>query len=286
MISFGVNEMRNRTLLQEIDALQKQHAEESTKASLNAVPAARWPNRMNGIWIDQEMWDRRIYRIFDHDRFLAILREQRMGLMPVGGWQDPFENFLLKCDVQLKDGRRASLQTVQKSWFGQCWTLHAESDAMWRIYSDKQQGVRVSTTIGQLFDAVYDRNDEFAQLNYYIGKVQYWARADIEDLLNSTSFLDITSGGQTVQFAGLLCVKRPEFEHENEVRVIVHDQTSPSVRQVNLEPLSLFDDLVLDPRLDDTALQSRVQDLQNAGWSKSIRQSELYRVQSRTIPVS
>jgi len=242
--------------------------------------------RNNGIWIAATDWDTKIYRVFSWKWLLKLLQEKRMGLMRPRRWDDPFENFLLKCTVVSHDGSPVSLEKVEGSWYGQCWTMNADSDALWRIYSPNKDGVRVSTTVGHLFDAIYDENDEFASLNYFIGMVRYYERAEIEKLLNEVSFFDMTGGGP-IQFAALLCVKRPEFEHEKEVRILIRDdKTCFDIREIELDPFALFDELVLDPRLNSDAFECQTKQLRAVGWTKAINQSDLYKIELKTIPLS
>ena len=94
---------------------------------------------------------------------------------------------------------------------------------MWRIYSHNKCGVRVATTIKKLFSNFYDNTDKFASLKYLIGSVEYIDRVKIEEFLANTTFTALMLGGQPHKFAKTLCIKRPEFSHEKEVRLIFQD---------------------------------------------------------------
>ena len=82
----------------------------------------------------------------------------------------------------------------------------------------------VIATARKLFDSFYDGGDQFADLKFLIGKVQYWQEAQIRDFMRNVRFYeDVGSGGQATGFAKLLCVKREAFEHEHEVRLLFQD---------------------------------------------------------------
>src|SRR5208337_1102621 len=99
----------------------------------------------NGLNIKD--WDATIYRVFPIRWFRDMVETKTMGLARPSRWDDPFENFYLKCKVRLATGEIGSLKLIASKWYGQCWTKNRESDAMWRIYSPDKCGVRVSTTI-------------------------------------------------------------------------------------------------------------------------------------------
>jgi hypothetical protein len=86
-----------------------------------------------------------------------------------------------------------------------------------------KDGLRVSTTIRRLFSAIYDDKEKFATLMYFIGEVEYAERPEIEDFIRRTPFTALSLGGQAAPFAHTLCIKRPEFAHEDEVRLLIHD---------------------------------------------------------------
>jgi hypothetical protein len=185
------------------------------------VPNLQDLMKSNGLNIDD--WDAPIFRVFPLRWFKDMITHGRNGLVRTSKWDDPFENFFLRCNVQTENGELGSLKSIHDGWYGQCWTLHRDSDAMWRIYSHDKEGIRVSTTIRRLFSEVCDTKDEFAKLKYFIGAVRYQERAEIEEFIKTTSFMDLALGGQADKFAQTLCIKRLEFSHEKEVRLLIQD---------------------------------------------------------------
>ncbi|MBW2596908.1 MAG: DUF2971 domain-containing protein, partial [Deltaproteobacteria bacterium] len=167
--------------------------------------------------------DQKIYRIFSISRFKELITNNELVLVNPQKWDDPFENFFLRANAVDEHGDSVSLGSIASKWYGQCWTFNSESDAMWRIYSHQKDGVRLSTTVRKLFSVLWDAKDQYAGLRYFIGKVSYQPRSEIEKFMKEHSFLDISIGGQNDRFAKLLCIKRLEFFHEAEVRLLAND---------------------------------------------------------------
>jgi hypothetical protein len=87
-------------------------------------------------------------------------------------WEDPSENFLLRCNLELDTGKRIDLRNEERQFYGQCWSLKRETDAMWRIYSPQKNGVKIKVRSGNLLSCLYpDSGDNFIGLKAWIGKV-------------------------------------------------------------------------------------------------------------------
>ena len=232
--------------------------------------------------IDIADLDKEIYRIFSIDRFKELLINKELVLSSPFKWDDPFENFFLKAGAIDEQGKPTNLQNIAESWYGQCWTFNIETDPMWRIYTCKKQGVRVSSTIRKLFSCLWDDSDKYAGLKYFIGRVCYKPRTEIEEIMEKHSFWDMANGGQNDRFAKLLFMKRLEFSHENEVRTLVNDTVGTKgdkgYYRIMFDYQSVFEDICIDPRLDDKEYQRVKNDIQSMGCTLPITQSELYKV--------
>lgn len=241
--------------------------------------------KTNGL--DIKNWDSTIYRVMPIFRFKESIATGKMGLTRPVLWDDPLENFYLKCKVRISKTEVASLRSISSSWYGQCWTKKRDSDAMWRIYSHEKDGLRVSTTIRKLFSAIYDDKEEFATLMYFIGEVEYAERSEIENFIRHTPFTALSFGGQSAPFARTLCIKRPEFAHEDEVRLLIHDAEDKNRGDVLYVPFDytkvLDSDVALDPRLDAVQFKAAKDDLYKAGCTLHITQSDLYKIDEMTI---
>jgi len=230
-----------------------------------------------------------IFRIFSYERFEELIKNQKLTLVQPSMWDDPYENFFLRTKVDLGNGEVASIEDLKNSWYGQCWTENEDTDAMWRIYSHEKDGVRVKTTARKLFYSIFNGSEEFCNLKYFMGKVEYKSKAELINFMETVTFSDIIAGGQNDKFAKLLCIKRTEFSHENEIRVIVDDIGNKNgvngLYKIDIDTDSLFDEICLDPRLLDEDVSNLTQKIKKMGVSTKIIQSELYKLDIPMIRV-
>ena len=110
------------------------------------------------IHLTEEDLDKPIYRIFSFKRLEEIFKEKKLTLAKPKKWDDPFENFILNSTGTLPDGREFQIG-FRDNYYGQCWSLTVESDAMWRIYSPEKDGVKVKTTIRKLFQPLFEAGE-------------------------------------------------------------------------------------------------------------------------------
>lgn len=231
--------------------------------------------------------DAPLYRVFSKGRFLELVRTGKNALVKPRLWDDPFENFFLQSEVEDSSGQKISTEGLAEDWYGQCWTLNEDTDAMWRIYSHDKDGIKVRTTIRKLFDSFYDDTDTFASLKYLIGNVQYPTEAEIADFMASATFTDIAFGGQATGFARLLCVKREAFDHEREVRLLFQDtnpkRSAGKAVLFDFDVNAICDEVMVDPRLDDAGVSSLTAEIKAAGCTVPVLQSPLCRVPKFTL---
>jgi len=175
--------------------------------------------------------------------------------------------------------------TIREHFYGQCWTFNAdETDALWRIYSHGKDGFRVRTTIRKLFDQFYNADFNFAMLTFFIGRIQYWTEAEIkqyfEDPDNLGGAITDTSGKGNV---GTLLIKRPEFQHENELRLIAqtHESWYDTSNKLYSFPVDVnltIEDILADPRMDPATFETAQAEFRALGYKNSIHRSTLYQV--------
>lgn len=237
--------------------------------------------------------DQEIYRIFPVHRIEEMFSSQRLTLVKPQVWDDPFENFLLNCTAVEEDGTEVGLSVLAASWFGQCWTLNADSDAMWRIYGQKKDGIRIKTTIRKLFSAAWEPHNTFSFLKYFVGKVSYHTREELESFLRDTSFWSIAIGGQNDGFAKTLLMKRTEFIHENEVRILVNIAVTDNDKRIEgilykipINTNDFIDEICIDPRLSDIEANVLKEKIKALGYAGAINQSELYKLRITRIKMA
>ena len=165
----------------------------------------------------------------DFAKFVSLLEERALFFPRLSSLADPLEGFLSKPTVEefvsvpesLPDSQRperervgrynlAFMRRTRELIYVSAWHLNEhESAAMWRLYLKSDEGIAVSSTVGQMKTA-------FSQSRHrvYIGKVIY---VDFEQ--------DPTPADNILYLA---MHKRRSFEHEREVRAIVFEPPATS----------------------------------------------------------
>lgn len=221
-----------------------------------------------------------IYRIISYDRFLEIFRDRQNTLVKPELWEDTFENFVLKSQLQTDTGEVIKYN-VHERMYGQCWTLENTSDAMWRIYSPDKNSVRLRTTIGDLLNSLLIGTADRVNCLQSIGKVEYLSE---KKLIKRAKF---TFGKQgEVTFGNLfksLLLKRKAFYHENEVRLMFLDWNvisgSEKVFKYSFDPHKLITQIMIDPRItyqEFKGIKEKI--LHDTGYKGKIKRSLLYRL--------
>jgi len=232
--------------------------------------------------------DAPVWRVFNSCRLRDEIAGNRLTLVRDGMWDDPFENFLEKWQFILPTGESVRTDTILRRFFGQCWTHHAtETDATWRIYSPDKHGVRVRSTVRALMTALWDQSDTFAELKYFVGRVRYVRQDAILTAMTSSG----TATGLLVGRGGwdqinMLLVKRQEFHHEEEVRLLFRDvddqHTAERLFQRSVDPNRIYLEATFDPRMLDDEYERQRSALIAAGFAGPISRSDLYQPPSGT----
>jgi len=239
---------------------------------------------MNYLNLDEKDLDKPIYRIFNIDHFEDTLLQDRITLVRPKLWEDPFENFLYNYYKNKFNDNNKAMRWYGSELFAQCWTLRNESDAMWRIYSSDKKGIKVKTTIRKLFDCLLkiDSRSNFATC--FIGKVEYLKQNDLVQTLSNPNLIRNNLSSDTAHHrASALLIKRREFDHEKEIRLIFERRDKIDIRNNNLIdiPISyndLFESISLDPRLKKDEFMHQKNKLIKLGFKNRIYQSRLYKL--------
>ena len=165
--------------------------------------------------------DSTVYRIIGIESFLSILmnKEERY-VRPIDSWQDTFEGYMLH-QLDSDTGRRKVLERLYLSkllrsryaCYAQCWSTKQDSDAMWRIYAYDNKAIQLISTVGNI-QAMIDASS-WDGLESEIDTVKY----DINDEKEALNKILVWNAKiDTAYFH-----KRPAFEHEAEVRVLLND---------------------------------------------------------------
>lgn len=222
--------------------------------------------------------ERPVYRIFSVARLLSIFNNRRLVLVRPKKWDDPFENFILRARASLAYDDSQGLD-LTNNVYGQCWSQHPETDAMWRIYSQNKDGVKISSTPEKLLNAL-NRSVEGTSGNGYVGKVKYHSQKSLANLIEvahlSSNYLYTER-----DMAESLLFKRFEFRHEKEVRLIYCEKEGASQSDLysfEVNPFNLITSIVFDPRMEKDLASVYMQYIRGIGFDGSVSQSTLYEI--------
>ncbi|WP_316801462.1 DUF2971 domain-containing protein [Pedobacter frigidisoli] len=248
----------------------------------------------NLIFLTEADLEKSIYRIFSFQRLQEIFTQKKLTLVRPSMWDDPFENFILRAQATVDGGTPFNIAS-RNHHYGQCWSRTKESDAMWRIYSPDKEGVKVKTTIAKLFRPLFEKGGSFRDihdqeynLQSFIGKVKYQSQKSLTAMLDDTirmngKIMDQSGWGQASSFY----FKRWAFKHENEVRLIFRDDNNvDDLIHFDIDPIELFDEIVLDPRMSTDDVNYTKRELRSWGYQKKVMQSGLYKVRTFDINLS
>lgn len=235
----------------------------------------------NYINLTNDLLDKPIYRIMPIHRFLQLLEEKKLTLVKPKKWDDPFENALLNCVIETSAGETGSF-SAKDCVYGQCWTFHRETDAMWRIYSHDKDGVRISTTPRKLLAALQEAEPKHHNVKCFIGKVSYLSQKKLLPKLQSIDLLNSNGSG----IAESLLYKRTAFKHENEIRLIYSGDYNACVSdifQFDIDPTTLLDKVLFDPRMEKNLKQAYVLAIRKKGCRTKVKRSTLYDVPTKLV---
>ena len=222
--------------------------------------------------------DRYVYRITTINRVKELFSSGLNTLVKPRKWDDPFENFILRSRVRLKSGEVVQYN-LHEAMYGQCWTFHKASDAMWRIYAPDKNGIRLRSRVDLLGYWLAKAHPKLAEAQCRIGRVRYLRAQELEQVANAT--FDDDGIGLDELFASLL-VKRKAFEHERELRLLYFELGEEAADQNELynypvDPHAMIDQMMLDPRLSGDEAESLKREIRSAtGFQGDIKRSLLY----------
>ncbi len=220
-----------------------------------------------------------IYRICTKERLFQLYDTNQNALVRPKLWDDTFENLALNSEIDLNG--ETGYFDFRNDVYCQCWTRHTVSDAMWRLYSEGTNGVRIRTTVGKLLASLADSNLKSSGYSCFIGKVDYYKDKELNEFADNHFQYGLGSDGKNI--AETLLVKRTAFRHENEVRLI-YLSPNPSLAKRDLyfydvNPHNLIDQIMVHPQLaksDAAALKTEIEE--RTGYTGEIKRSLLYRL--------
>lgn len=229
-------------------------------------------------------FDRHVYRITSLERLWELFESCKNVFVKPKLWDDPYENFILRQKVRLKSGEIHEYN-YHESIYGQCWTFHKASDAMWRIYAAGGEGVRIRTTIRTLAQGLQSAHPYITDAHCRVGRVLYLPARELKNVASRT--FDDYGIGLDELFSSVL-VKRRAFEHERELRVLYFDLNSTGggndLYSYEIDPHVMISQIMLDPRLPRNKAEAMKDQIrQRTGFRGPILRSLLYSAPRPTI---
>lgn len=227
----------------------------------------------NYINLTESDLDMPIYRVFPVSRLFQLFSNQQIALVKPESWDDPFENLRLKTPIKVA-GSLAQI-SAKDSVYGQCWTEHRETDAMWRIYSGAKDGVRMPSTPRKLLDALKKSCSSNPELRCFVGRATYLPKSKLKTALDEVDLFNPNGSG----IAESLLYKRNEFSHEKEVRLIYvgEDGTCDSKNYLfDIDIHYTIDRILFDPRMDEGIRRGYVDAIKKLGYKGEVKRSTLY----------
>lgn len=229
-----------------------------------------------------EELDKPIFRFLSVERLLEMFETHTNVLVNPILWEDPFENHIMTSFIDQKtEDEKDICIGFRDDFYGQCWTQTRESDAMWRIYSSKKNGVRITTTPRKLLQSLFvDTGNQINDYSCFLGKVEYYTTTKLCEHLNKNAIHWLTEPtGKGITKS--LLFKRIPFKHENEVRLLINTKFKPERAKKRIytyyfNPLELIDDIVFDPRIEYQEFQNYKVQLRKLRFNKKIVKSKLY----------
>jgi len=192
---------------------------------------------------------KRVYRFTTLDRFIEVLKTKKFAFVNPIKWADPFEKFFLERDF-LINNLKFKLPIKDKV-FAVCVSGTISSEAYWKVYAPKEDGIRLTFDTEKLLTNFLDK---ISDADVYIGKVSYQITREFHKIsFDKKGLIDeIRTSKIGDQQIKLLLKKRKSFLYENEVRIMIipHKKNKETtVFHSDTDITTYTNDYTLDPRL-------------------------------------
>jgi len=211
---------------------------------------------------------KRLYKTIPFHHAVQLLTTGKLYLARPDTWADPYENRLKHVDF--------------KRIYAQCWCGNAVSDAMWRIYSSDHLGVRISTTVDKLREALI-RDKDVKQIKGWGAWVKYKTNLELDEITTDLKRQWKQDKKDIVDCSKILKYKRTAYSHEKEFRIVIIDKSEQFKAEnagftIDVNPHDLIDSILVDPRAPKELADSLVFYFKRKlKFAKTCHQSVLYR---------
>lgn len=186
--------------------------------------------------------DAKLWRYIDFTKFVAMLEDSALYFPRISQMTDKLEGFLTAPSAEAMRKQMAEvtseatledLKFVRDQLYISCWHQNDyESAAMWRLYLKSNEGIAIQTTIGRFKMAIAGAVDPV-----YLGEVWY---VDFDKDHVPTRVV-----------AHYALNKRKSYEHEREVRAVIHDLSGDPAKKVPVDLPTLLEAVFVAPECGD-----------------------------------
>jgi hypothetical protein len=164
-----------------------------------------------------------LFRYTSIDRFLELLSDDSLIFLNPSTWSDPYERYYIEKKYYVS--KVPETLPIKESAFCLCLSGTKSSEALWKVYAPKEDGVRLTFKVSKLVSAL----DKVIDCDFYIGKVDYQTTSEFSRLkINHGDLLqDIRNNRIGEQQLKLILKKRIAFDYENEIRIIAIPKRMP-----------------------------------------------------------
>lgn len=180
----------------------------------------------------------KLYRIVSFPGFVNLIEKKQERYVNPVTWEDTYEGYLLRFienantakdvidllyntvspkDIDATVSNFTNLYGARWLCYGQSWSMTAESDALWRIYSYDKMGIRIESSCEKIENLI-NSSGFSKKYEYKIEDVKY--DLDGNNLLEQ----QCQRLRETKLTVEPFLHKRKAFQHENEKRVILLDK--------------------------------------------------------------
>lgn len=216
---------------------------------------------------------KKVYRFTNIERFTETLCSKKFTFVNPTKWTDPFEKYYLERTFQI-DGKKVKLP-AKNNIFSVCVSGTLTSEAYWKVYAPKEDGIRLSLNTEKFLNTFLDR---IVDCDVYIGKVDYqltnkFSKIDFDPELFK-EIKDKKIGSQQIQ---LLLKKRKSFVYEDEVRIMIipHKKQNDTTFKVDSDITEFTNSYTIDPRLGKNRVEI-YKDYFSRNFNLTVSHSKLY----------
>lgn len=216
----------------------------------------------------------KLYRFINYETLLDYLVNKRFSFSKCTLFKDPWELFFNDAEFIIDDND-SWVDPHKEHLFAMCFTKTEESEALWRIHSKNESGVKIVSSVEKLKILV---KDSYSAFDVYLQEMVY-----DDNIKNEDFFINKFPNAKTHKELRRACLflKRKAFEYEQEVRLVLDskkERPDENIHHIFVEdPNEIIEKIVLNPLIDnEMAILQRKILTDTFGFKGDVAKSHLY----------